>query len=70
MSVSTPKGSVSAAIIDRLNDVIQGVTQSTKIHYLDCRYATEPYTWYDDMHPDRDGFLASAVKFEEAMSRL
>ncbi|MBW4421704.1 MAG: hypothetical protein KME13_21195 [Myxacorys californica WJT36-NPBG1] len=69
MSVSTPKGSASAAIIDKLNDVIQGVAQSARVHYLDCRHATEP-SWYDDMHPDRDGFLALAVKFEEAMNRL
>lgn len=63
-------GAVSASIIDKLNDVIQRVTQPTKIHYLDCRRITEPYTWYDDMHPDRDGFLALAVKFEETMNRL
>lgn len=63
-------GPVIAAIIDKLNHGIQRVTQSTKIHYLDCRRLTEPYTWYDDMHPDRDGFLALAVKFEDLMNRL
>lgn len=63
-------GAISAAMIDNLNNVIQRVAQSSKIHYLDCRRVTEPYTWYDDMHPDRDGFLALAVKFEEAMNRL
>lgn len=59
-----------ASMIDKLNEVIQRVTQANKGHYLDCRRVTEAYTWYDDMHPDRDGFFALAVKFEEAMNRL
>ncbi|UIE35952.1 SGNH/GDSL hydrolase family protein [Leptodesmis sichuanensis] len=63
-------GPIIASIIDKLNEVIKRATQSTTAQYLDCRGVTEPYTWYDDMHPDRDGFLALAVKFEEAMSRL
>lgn len=62
-------GPIIASIIDKLNEVIKRATQSTTAQYLDCRGVTEPYTWYDDMHPDRDGFLALAVKFEEAMSR-
>jgi len=63
-------GPIIASMIDKLNDVIKRATQSTKIHYLDCRRVTEPYTWYDDMHPDRDGFFALAVKFEDMMNRL
>lgn len=56
-------------VIDKLNEAIQRATQSTNARYLDCRRVTEPYTWYDDMHPDRDGFQALAMKFEEEMNR-
>lgn len=61
-------GAISAALIDRLNETIQRATQFTQVRYLDCRRLTESYTWYDDIHPDRDGFFALAVKFEEAMT--
>jgi hypothetical protein len=60
---------IMAAVINKLNDAIQRSTQSTAVEYLDCRRITEQYTWYDDMHPDRDGFLALAVVFEERMGR-
>jgi hypothetical protein len=63
-------GPIITSIIDNLNEVIQRVTRSTTIHYLDCRRVTESYTWYDDMHPDQDGFLALSIKFEEVMNRL
>jgi hypothetical protein len=60
---------IMVSIVDRLNDAIEQSTQSTNVHFLNCRGVTEKYTWYDDMHPDRDGFLALAVKFEDAMSQ-
>lgn len=60
---------IMVSVINKLNDVIQRSTQSTNVRYLNCRRITEQYTWYDDMHPDRDGFLALAVRFEEEMSR-
>lgn len=63
-------GPIMVAIIDQLNTVIQRTTESTTVHYLNCRGITAPYTWYDDMHPDQDGFLALAVRFEEEMNRL
>ena len=63
-------GPIMASLIDRLNEVIQRVTRSANVHYLDCRRITEAYTWYDDMHPDKDGFFALAVRFEEEMNRL
>ncbi len=62
-------GPIMASLINKLNDVIQRSTQGTNVRYLDCRGVTEQYTWYDDMHPDRDGFLALAVRFEEEMNR-
>jgi len=58
---------IMVPIINQLNSVIQRVVQTNNAHFLDCRGVTKPYTWYDDMHPDRDGFFALAVKFEEAM---
>lgn len=60
---------IMASVIDKLNDGIRRSTYSRNVCYLDCRRLTEPYTWYDDMHPDRDGFLALAVRFEEQMAR-
>lgn len=63
-------GPIMVSVIDKLNDRIQRAALAAKVRYLDCRRVTEAYTWYDDMHPDRDGFLALAVKFEEEMNRL
>jgi len=61
---------IMVSVIDQLNNVIQQVSQAQKVTYLDCRHVTDAYTWYDDMHPGQDGFLALAVKFEETMNRL
>lgn len=63
-------GPIMASVIDKLNAVIQKVAQSANARYLDCRRVTEPYIWFDDMHPGNDGFLALAVKFEETMNQL
>jgi hypothetical protein len=55
-------------IVDRLNAAIEAAASSVPtVRYLDCRRRTEPYTWYDDMHPDSDGFEALAVRFEQFM---
>jgi hypothetical protein len=62
-------GPIMVSVLDQLNEAIQRATQSTNARYLDCRRVTEPYTWYDDMHPDRDGFLALSIRFEEEMNR-
>lgn len=55
-------------VIDQLNTVIKTevkeVPQATFINLLNV---TDDYTWHDDMHPDTDGFMALAEKFETKM---
>ena len=55
-------------IIDRLNESIELVVRAfPRSQFLDCRGGTTPYPFYDDMHPDTEGFKALARKFEQAM---
>lgn len=54
--------------VDRLNAAIEtAASRFPTTQYVDCRRMTDPYTWYDDMHPDRDGFEAIAVQIEARM---
>ena len=61
---------IMASVLDRLNTVIKeaGSVYPNNVHYLNCRGVTESYTWYDDMHPGKEGFLALSGKFEEKMN--
>lgn len=62
--------SIMSIIVDRLNTVIaRAAAPHSSVRYLNCRRVTEPFTWYDDMHPDSDGFEALANEFEEVMGR-
>lgn len=55
-------------IIDLLNDAIaRAAATCPNARYLNCRHATDRYTWPDDMHPSNDGFDALAKSFEQAM---
>jgi hypothetical protein len=61
---------IMASIVNRLNTVIaRAAAPFSSVRFLNCRRVTEPFTWYDDMHPGSDGFEALANEFEEAMSR-
>jgi hypothetical protein len=56
-------------IIDRLNEVIsKAVAEFERAQYIRCLRVTDPFTWFDDMHPHGDGFEALAEKFEERMT--
>jgi len=61
-------------ILDRLNEIIKrSVLGLPTGKFINCLHVTDPYTWFDDMHPDNDGFKALAAKFEaqmEARARL
>ena len=57
-------------ILDRLNETIKkAVSGFAQAKYLSCIRVTDPYTWFDDMHPDSDGFQALATKFEAQMAQ-
>jgi lysophospholipase L1-like esterase len=65
-----PKGSwdaVAKVIIDRLTVAIEPVAKSfPNAQFLDCRGTTTSYPFFDDMHPNTDGFKALARQFEKA----
>ena len=55
-------------VLDRLNETIKrSVSSFSTGKFIDCLHVTDPYTWYDDMHPDNDGFKALAATFEAGM---
>ncbi len=60
---------VIISVINTLNDHIEAAANSCDTaRYLDCRNLTNDFTWYDDMHPSKDGFLALSLRFEEEMN--
>lgn len=67
-----PEGDMSAiitSIIDVLNtEIMNAIEPYANVQFLDLRGVTDNYTWYDDMHPRREGFKALATEFENAMS--
>jgi hypothetical protein len=55
-------------ILDRLNEIIKrSVSGFPTGKFINCLHVTDPFTWYDDMHPANDGFTALAAKFEAQM---
>jgi len=61
---------IVSPIMDLLNSTISQVTEKFEsVQFLNLIGETEGYTWYDDMHPDSEGFLTLSLKFEEAMLR-
>jgi len=55
-------------LIDKLNTVIiTEVKEVTQATFIDLRGVTKDFIWYDDMHPNTDGFTALAGKFESHM---
>ena len=60
--------SVIDPIIDDLNErIIRSTLKVSEIDFLDLRGKTVDHAWYDDMHPDTDGFVALTTVFERAM---
>ncbi|MGH7797394.1 MAG: SGNH/GDSL hydrolase family protein [Candidatus Binatia bacterium] len=55
-------------ILDRLNEIIKrSVLSFPTGKFISCLRVTDPYTWFDDMHPDNDGFKVLAARFEARM---
>jgi hypothetical protein len=60
--------SVVKVLIDKLTASIKPVVESfPNSQFLDCRGVTAPLPFFDDMHPDKDGFIALALQFERAL---
>jgi hypothetical protein len=58
---------VAKVMIDRLTQTIEAVAKSfPNAQFLDCRGVTAPHPFFDDMHPDTEGFKALARRFERA----
>lgn len=53
-------------VINELNNKIKFVSREFKnVTYINLLNATSSYTWYDDMHPSSDGFIALTNAFEK-----
>ena len=54
--------------MEELNNRIRSVSlEFQNITFLNCLNVTNDFTWYDDMHPSSEGFVALTRKFEETM---
>lgn len=54
--------------MEELNKKIRSVSQEFRnVTFIDCLNVTNDFTWYDDMHPSSEGFVALTRKFEETM---
>lgn len=55
-----------------INSLNRHIKAAASVHntatYIDSRGATKEFTWYDDMHPDGDGFLALSLLFEDKIN--
>jgi GDSL-like Lipase/Acylhydrolase family len=49
--------------------ILAAVAKHPGVAYLDCFGVAQSYPWFDDMHPDTDGFKALAKWFEARMAR-
>jgi len=59
---------IISSVIDKLNFVIKAeVNKISQAAFISLLGESGVYTWYDDMHPDDDGFAALAKKFETMM---
>ena len=70
-----PYGKMDAVIkpiVNLINETIKDVTDEYEsVVFVNLRgvASIQEFDWIDDMHPDKDGFIALASEFEEAMSR-
>lgn len=59
------------AVLNQLNFHVETAAKAhNSTQFVDCRKLTEEFTWYDDMHPSKDGFLALSLRFEEEMNSI
>lgn len=56
-------------VLNKFNQHVEQAADACKTAiYINCRDMTEEFTWYDDMHPGKEGFLALSFLFEEKMN--
>ncbi|MGH9175148.1 MAG: SGNH/GDSL hydrolase family protein [Vicinamibacterales bacterium] len=59
---------VAKVIIDSLSESVEPVVKAfPNSCFLDCRGTTASYPFFDDMHPDTEGFRVLARQFEQAL---
>jgi lysophospholipase L1-like esterase len=59
---------IAHLLIDKLTGVVQAtISALPNARFLDCRGVTARYEWWNDMHPEKDGFGALAHSYEQAM---
>lgn len=59
------------SVLNQLNTHVKAAAEAHEsAHFIDCRELTKEFTWYDDMHPSKDGFLALSLRFEEEMNSI
>jgi len=59
------------SVLNQLNHHVEAAANAHKTaRFVDCRGLTKEFTWYDDMHPSKDGFLALSLRFEEEMNSI
>lgn len=58
---------VARMLIDKLTETLQPVVAAFPgADFLDCRGLTASHPFFDDMHPEKDGFSVLAGRFEKA----
>ena len=59
------------SVLNQLNHHVEAAANAHQTAlFVDCRELTKEFTWYDDMHPSQDGFLALSLRFEEEMNSI
>jgi metacaspase-1 len=59
---------IAHLLIDKLTSVVQATLLAfPNARFLDCRRVTAQFDWWNDMHPDKDGFGALAHTYEQAI---
>ncbi|MEM7453400.1 MAG: DNA/RNA non-specific endonuclease [Planctomycetota bacterium] len=55
---------IIAVVIDRFHEAMVSATgQFDRVHFVDCRNAVRDSQWYDELHPDDDGYRTVASRF-------
>ena len=64
------QNAIVAAIVDRFNDALAALADRHAgiVHHVDCRDAVgAPSEWFDELHPNTDGFGRVAHRFDRAI---
>jgi len=72
MKSQSDRKAVLTYILDQFNARIKAVAEKFpgKVHYINARGLVRDNQWYDEIHPDKEGFGAVAGKFLEKIDAL